>query len=155
MAENLPSAANFAEKMNHVSENKLQITKGLLEQQQNLTVAKMNKEMYDLKGQLSEMRKSCSKRTGKKEPGRNSPQAKLTKIALKKDCLLQTKEDDASSTTSSDAENLEPKRRGKSPENTMAKRSEKERINNLHRRYVAKMNDVKLNQLDIVTKRQS
>ena len=151
MPENLPSAAGFAEKINHVNENKLQITKGILEEQQNLTVAKMNKEMFDLKHELKELKKSCSKRVGKKEPGRNSPQAKLTKVTLYRDYEIEIKQDDASSTTSSEAENTEPKRKGKS-ENTMAKRSENERINNLHRRYTAKMNEVKLNQLEMGTK---
>ena len=152
MPENLPSAANYAEKINQVTENKLQITKDLLDLQQNVTVAKMNKELYDLKGELSQMK--SSKRTGKKEPGRNSPQAKLTKVTLYKDCVFELKQDDSNS----EPDDEESKRKGKSSENTMAKRSENERIKNLHRRYAAKMNEVKLNKFEMMmnsVKRQS
>ena len=154
MAENMCSAATYAEKINQVTENKLQITKDLLDFQQNITVAKMNKEMYDLKGELVQMKKNSTKRTGKKEPGRNSPQAKQTKVTLYKDCVFEVKQDDSSS----ESDSVEPKRKSKSSEHTMAKRSENERIHNLHRRYAAKVNDVKLNSFDLLvksTKRQS
>lgn len=157
MPENLPTAANYAEKINHVTENKLQITKCMLEQQQNMTVTKMNKEMFDLKGELIEMKKGHSKRSAKKEQGRNSPKAKLTKVTLYGDCEFELTSDDASSTTSSEEENTDPKQKRKS-ENTMAIRRENERITNLHRRFTAKMNDVKIKQLDRGTesvKRQS
>ena len=138
MAGNLPTATNYAEKVNTVTENKLQLTKDMLEQHKNITVAKMSKEMYDLKHEIREMNKVDSKRLGK-NGRRNSPPGKVSKVTLYQDYEFELKPDDASSTTSSEGENV----RGKL-ENTKAKRLEDERINNLHRRYKAKLSDVKI-----------
>ena len=140
MAGNLPTATNYAEKVNSVNENKLQLTKDMLEQHKNITAAKMSKEMFDLKHEIREMNKvnkTESKRLSK--TGRRNSPGKGTIVTLYQDCEFELKPDDASSTTSSEGENV----RGKL-ENTKAKRLEDERINNLHRRYKAKMGDVKV-----------
>lgn len=144
MAGNLPTATNYAEKINIVTENKLQLTKDMLEQHKSITVAKMSKEMCDLKHEIREMKKIDSKRSVK-NGRRNSSPGKVTKVTLYQDCEFELKPDDTSSTTSSEGENEDPKQRGKL-ENTMAKRLEDERINNLHRRYKAKISDVKINE---------
>lgn len=123
--ENMGTATGYAEKANHISENKCKIKIGVLDAKQNESLNKMTKEMNDLKYELSQLKPQCTKRIGKKEAGRNSPKAKLSKR-------------DVREVTNENEENDEPKRRGKLGD-SMAERSEHERITNMHRRYSAQL----------------
>ncbi|KAL4233363.1 hypothetical protein ACF0H5_008045 [Mactra antiquata] len=132
MAENMSTFTNFAEKANVVSENKCKLQVELLESKTSEKLAKMTKEMNDLKYELSQIKPvRRGKRDSVKEPGRNSPLAKLSKSAH-----CDTRRDNE--------ENVEPKRKTKSGD-TMAERAANERITNLERRYKNQLgNDVKL-----------
>lgn len=126
MAENLTTFTNFAEKANLVSENRCRIEVGILEIRQNESLTKMTKEMNELKYELAKMQLSRRKRDSVKEIGRNSPQSKATKAVQSESPLNENEED------------IDPKKRTKLGE-TKAERVENERINNLHRRYSAKL----------------
>lgn len=128
MAENMTSFTNFAEKVNQVSENKCKREIGILENKQTEKLAKMTKEMNDLKYELTQLKPRSVKRDAVKEPGRNSPQAKITKTVK------------CDSPRNDNEENIEPKRRSKLGE-SKAERDEHERITNLHRRYACKLGD--------------
>jgi hypothetical protein len=125
MAENMTTFTNFAEKVNQVSENKCKLEVSIMESKQTEKLAKMTKEMNDLKHELSQLKPKRGKRDAMKEAGRNSPKAKLTKC---------------DSPREASRENIEPKRRAKSGE-SMEVRAENERINNLQRRYSCKLGD--------------
>lgn len=130
MAENLVTFTNFAEKANHVSENKCRMEVGILDSKQNESLTKMTKEMNELKYEFSKMKSSRGKRDYVKEASRDSPHIKVTKTVKSESPLNENEE------------NLEPKRRTKLGE-TKAERAENERINNLQRRYTAKLgNDI-------------
>lgn len=133
MAENLSTFTNFAEKANQVSENKYKLEVEILETKATEKLAKMTKEMNELKYELSQIKPVQSgKRVSVKEPGRNSPQAKLSKTTN-------------SDTRKENDENVEAKRKTKSGD-TKAERAENERINNLERRYKNRLgSDVALN----------
>lgn len=125
MAENMTTFTNFAEKVNQVSENKCKLEVSIMESKQTEKLAKMTKEMNDLKHELSQLKPRRGKRDAVKEAGRNSPKAKLTKCESPKE---------------NNGENIEPKRRTKSGD-SMDKRAENERIVNLQRRYSCQLGD--------------
>lgn len=130
MAENMSSFTNMAEKANHVSENKCKLVVGILENKQTEKLAKLTKEMNELKYELSKIKPTLGqgKRNVVKEAGRNSPLAKVTKT-LK--CEIPRNNNE---------ENFEPKRRSKAGK-SKAERVENNRITNLQRRYTCQLGD--------------
>lgn len=134
MAENMSSFTSFAEKANQVSENKCKLVVGAIESKQNETLVKMTKEMNELKYELTKMKpaaKRSVKRDSVKEPGRNSPLAKVTKTSNSECCGVESVEN---------LENIEPKRRS-APGSSQAERAEKDRLTNLHRRYSCQLGE--------------
>lgn len=123
MAENMSSFTSFAEKANHVSENKWKLEVSKLELKQNETLAKMTKEMNELKYELSICVKQNEKRDALKEKDRNSPVAK----SVRRNSISSSEDSDSSCVSDS--------KKSVKPGKTRAERSEHERINNLQRRY--------------------
>lgn len=132
MADNMSSFTNMAEKANQVSENKFKLVVGILENKHTEKLAKLTKEMNELKYVLSKIKPKLrkGKRVVVKEAGRYSPLAKVTKTeTVKCDSPIHNNE-----------ENVEPKRRSKAGE-SKADRAENNRITNLHRRYTCQLGD--------------
>lgn len=132
LAENMSTFTTFAEKANQVSENiwKLEVNK--LELQENESLAKMTKEMNELKHKLSQikptnMRAKHSKnrqRGVSQDNDRNSPASSTDRCS--------------SSSSDENCETRDSKKHGKSV-SSKAERIEHERINNLQRRYSCKL----------------
>ncbi|KAH3738006.1 hypothetical protein DPMN_044609 [Dreissena polymorpha] len=140
-AENISTFTSLAEKANQVSENKCQRIISSLESKQTETLAKMTKEMNELKYVLSQIKVKTGKREAIKEQGRNSPRAKFAKVLLRDNtCSDETPEDVK--------ENTEQKystKRARSSVITKKERLMLARTENQQRRYSCQLGNVLFN----------
>jgi len=153
MAANVGSFTNIASRANQVSENKCRREMDRMDAQQHEVLTKMAKEMNELKYVLSLIKPKRNKRQAIKEQGRNSPQAKYTKVLLRDNSVNDDIEQDMSYTYPPRCEkrrqsltglNSEEKTdtvrslsaRAKTTVVTKAERDAEDRITNLHRRYM-------------------